>query len=230
MTTNESARHGHSHAIGDHDGIGNRSKSIPEIQDAVADHVDEMDGSSTVNRLLTARYRRRHFARAGGRVLDVACGTGTNVEYLPDDVAYVGVDICPEMLTRAADRFEYLTRGESLYEMDAQDLAFDDDSFDTVVSSMSTCMFPDPVAALEEMARVCTPDGRILLLEHGRSSVGPIARLQDWRAEPRYEKTGCRWNQEPLAIVSRSELTVEESNTGLLGMVTTITARPPERD
>ncbi|WP_081655472.1 class I SAM-dependent methyltransferase [Halopiger goleimassiliensis] len=230
MTTNESAQHGGSQPTGDRDSIGSRSKSVPEIREAVADHVDEMDGSSTVNRLLTARYRRRHFARASGRVLDVACGSGTNVEYLPEDVTYVGVDISPEMLARAADRFERLRRGESLYEMNAQDLAFDDDSFDTVISSMSTCMFPDPVVALEEMARVCASDGKILLLEHGRSSVGPIARLQDWRAEPRYEKTGCRWNQEPLAVVSRSNLVVEGTTTGMLGMVTTITARPPDGD
>lgn len=210
----------------DTDGIRSRSKSLPEIRDAVADHADEMDGSSFVNRLLTARYRRRVFARAAGRVLDVACGTGTNLEYLPDSVEYVGVDISPEMLARAEDRFERLERGESLLEMDAQDLVFDDDGFDTVISSMSTCMFPDPVAALEEMGRVCAPDGRILLVEHGRSSVGPLARLQDWRADARYRKTGCRWDQNPLGIVSRSDLSVDRASTGLFGTITAIEARP----
>lgn len=230
MSTNESAQCTPSHSIDDHDQIKHRSKSVPEIREAVADHIDEMDGSSAVNRLLTARYRRRQFIQASGRVLDVACGTGTNIEYLPDEVEYVGVDISPEMLTRAAERFDHLIRGESLREMDAQELEFDDDSFDTVISSMSTCMFPAPVAALREMGRVCKPDGQILLLEHGRSSVGVIAWLQDWRADTRYEKTGCRWNQEPLAVVSQSELAVETTSTDLLGMVTTITARPPVRD
>lgn len=209
------------------DGVGPSSKSLPEIRESVSDHLDEMDGSSFLNRLLTARYRRRIFTQAIGRVLDVACGTGTNAEYVPDPTEYVGIDISPEMLARADERFEELSRGGSLVEMDAQDLDFDDDSFDTVISSMSTCMFPDPVAALQEMGRVCRPDGQVLLVEHGRSSVGPIARVQDWRADARYRKTGCRWNQRPLAVVERSDLAVENTMTGLLGLVTAIEARPP---
>lgn len=203
-----------------------RSKSIPEIRSAVSDHLDEMDGSSTVNRLLTARYRRSLFPQASGRVLDVACGTGTNFEYLPEPTEYVGIDISPEMLARAEDRFESLTRGETLREMDAQDLTFDSDSFDTVISSMSTCMFPDPVVALEEMGRVCRPDGQILLLEHGGSSVGPIAWIQDWHADSRYEKTGCRWNQDPLTVVAQSGLAVKDSTGGFFGMITAIEASP----
>jgi len=61
--------------------------------------------------------------------------------------------------------------------MDAQALEFPDDSFDTVISSFSTCTFPDPIAALHEMERVCTPDGEILLLEHRRSDAAPLAWL-----------------------------------------------------
>lgn len=212
-------------ATEDADEVGPRPKTLPEVRDAVSDHVDEMDGSSFANRLLTARYRHV-FERAEGRVLDVACGTGTNYEHLPDSVDYVGIDISSEMLRRAEDRFERLERGDSLLEMDAQNLDFDDGRFETVISSMSTCMFPDPADALAEMGRVCKPDGRILLLEHGRSSVGPLARIQDWHADARYEKTGCRWNQEPLAVVSSSTLSVERFDTGLFGTITTIEARP----
>jgi ubiquinone/menaquinone biosynthesis C-methylase UbiE len=208
------------------DGVEPRSMSLAEIRDAVADHVDQMDGSSFVNRLLTARYRRRLFADADGRVLDVACGTGTNLQYLPESVDYCGIDLSPEMLDRAQKRFDRLERGETLLEVDAQNLEFDDDSFDTVISSMSTCMFPEPVPALNEMNRVCKPDGRILLLEHGRSSNGLVARVQDWRADERYRKMGCRWNQEPLAVVSPSELEVLDATTGTLGTITAIEARP----
>jgi ubiquinone/menaquinone biosynthesis C-methylase UbiE len=211
---------------GDADGVEPRPMSLAEIRDAVSEHVDEMDGSSFVNRLLTARYRRRLFADAEGRVLDVACGTGTNLQYLPESVEYRGIDVSPEMLTRAEDRFDRLKRGETLLEMDAQDLEFDANSFDTVISSMSTCMFPEPVAALNQMNRVCKPDGTVLLLEHGRSSNGLLARVQDWRADDRYRKMGCRWNQEPLAVVSPSELEVPDATTGMFGMITAIEARP----
>lgn len=119
MTTNESTPGGRARTSDDRKGIRPRPKSVPEIQDAVSDHIDEMDGSSFSNRLLTSRYRRV-FSNAFGRVLDVACGTGTNLEYLPETVEYVGVDISSEMLARAANRFDELDRGASLREMDAQ--------------------------------------------------------------------------------------------------------------
>jgi ubiquinone/menaquinone biosynthesis C-methylase UbiE len=110
--------------------------------------------------------------------------------------------------------------------MDAQALAFPDDRSDTVISSLTTCTVPDPVAALNEMERVCAPDGRALLLEHGRSDVELVGRLQDWRADAHYEKHSCRWNQEPLETASRSDLSVEASRTGLFGVITAIRADP----
>lgn len=203
-----------------------RSMTLDEIREVYSEQADWMARMSWINRLLTGRYRRRLFGKADGRVLDVACGMGTNVRYLPATVDYVGIDISPEMLQKAQVRFDRLERGETLQEMDAQDLDFRDDSFDTVISSLSTCTFPDPVDALREMRRVCNPDGRILLLEHGRSDVAPIAGFQDWRSDAHYEKHGCRWNQEPLEIVSQAGLSVRDTATGMLGIITTIEARP----
>lgn len=205
---------------------GHPPQSVADVRETYREQAATIDRMSRLDRLLMGRYRRRLFGDASGRVLDVACGTGTNARYLPEDSEYVGVDVSPEMLTRAAQRLDDRPRETTLYEMDAQDLAFPDDSFETVVSSLSTCTFPDPVEALSEMGRVCIPDGRILLLEHGRSSVGPIARFQDWRADAHYEKHACRWNQNPLETVSRSPLTLVESSTALLGIITAIAARP----
>lgn len=141
-------------------------------------------------------------------------------------MSYAGVDLSPEMLAAAEERFDRLERGESLREMDAQDLDFPDDRFDTVVSSLSTCMFPEPDVALREMGRVCKPDGQVFLLEHGRSDFGPLARFQDRRADARYEKMGCRCGQEPLELVARSDLSIRSSTTGVLGMTTAIEAAP----
>lgn len=208
------------------DPAGNRSMSVEEIQSAYADYADWMNRFDRVDRLLTGRYRRRQFGDAEGRVLDVACGTGTNFPYLPNGVDLVGIDVSPDMLAHARERLDGLDLDGDLRRMDAQALEFPDDSFDTVVSALSTCTFPDPVAALEEMARVCRPGGRILLVEHGRSDVGPFARFQDWRADAHYEQAGCRWNQEPLDVVSRAGLPVEDSETALFGVVTMVDARP----
>ncbi|MFB6232726.1 MAG: class I SAM-dependent methyltransferase [Haloarculaceae archaeon] len=200
-----------------------RRTSISDIRETYATQADRMARLSWLNRLFTGRYRRDLFGRAEGRVLDVACGTGLNRRYLPDSVEYVGVDISPEMLANARERNG---DGATFREMDAGELAFTDDSFDTAVSSLSTCTFPDPVAALEEMARVCRPGGRVLLLEHGRSDVAPLARFQDWRADAHFRKHACRWNQRPLRNVAEAGLSVTETTTALFGVLTAIEARP----
>jgi ubiquinone/menaquinone biosynthesis C-methylase UbiE len=208
------------------DPAGDRPMSLEDIRASYADYADWIHRFDRFDRLLTGRYRRRRFGTVDGRVLDVACGTGTNFRYLPSTVDLVGIDISPEMLAKAQDRLADLELDGTLYRMDAQDLEFDDDAFDAVVSALSTCTFPDPVAALREMKRVCKPDGTIRLVEHGRSDVGPIARFQEWRSDAHYERTGCRWTQEPRAVVAEAGLTVRDVDSGGLGMITTFEIDP----
>lgn len=203
-----------------------RPMSVEEIRATYAEYADWMARFDRADRFLTGRYRRRQFATAEGRVLDVACGTGVNFRYLPETVELVGVDISPEMLANARRRLDELGRDGTVREMDAQELDFPDDEFDTVVSSLSTCTFPDPIAALREMGRVCKPSGRILLLEHGESDFEPFARFQEWRADAHYAKMGCRWDQRPLELVEEAGLPVVRSDTALFGIVTMIEARP----
>jgi len=207
--------------------VGARPATADGIRDVYAEQAAAMDRLDVCNRLATGRARARLFGQARGRVLDVACGVGTNRRYLPPYTTYVGLDLSPDVLGRAGDRAD----GDGaevlgFCEGDAERLPLASDAVDTVVSSLSTCTFPDPVAALDEMARVCRPDGRVLLLEHGRSSVDPVARVQEWRAEAHYRKHACRWTQEPLEVVDRSRLSVDRSRTAWLGMLTAIEARP----
>ena len=203
---------------------------VDELRDIYADQVAQFDRFEFVDRLTIGRYRRRLFSRATGRVLDVACGTGVNFPYLPDGVELVGVDLSPEMAARARERAAELGLDADVREGDAADLPFDDDSFDAVISSLSTCTFPQPIATLQEMDRVCSPDGRILLLEHGRSSLGPVARFQDWWAPRHFEKHGCRWNQEPADVVAEAGLEAVEVRRVLLGILTTMVVRPTASD
>jgi len=210
----------------DTDPASNRPQSVSEIRTSYADFADSMQRFEWLDRAITGRHRRRRFGDVDGKVLDVACGTGTNFRYLSETVELVGIDISPEMLTKAEDTLAELGRDGTVREMNAHDLAFPDDSFDAVISALSTCTFPDPVAALREMDRVCKPDGTIRLVEHGRSSVGPIARFQEWRADAHYEQSGCRWTQEPREIVAEAGLSVEETSTGLFGTITTFEITP----
>ncbi len=99
---------------------------------------------------------------------------------------------------------------------DAEALPFSDESFDTVVSSLSTCTFPDPVAALKEMARVCRPQEKVLLLEHGRSDREWLGRWQDRHADQFAKPLGCHWNREPLQLVRKANLKSQRSTTTVL--------------
>lgn len=202
------------------------SKSADEIADAYADVADKLARWQQLDRLFAGRYRRHQFEHANGRVLDVACGTGRNFRYLPSSSEVVGIDISDEMLGHARNELDKLELDGAVHQMDAQALEFPDDSFDTVISSFSTCTFPDPITALHEMERVCTPDGEILLLEHRRSDAAPLAWLQDWRAASHYEKNGCRLNHEPLESVQEAGLPVENASTTFFGLVTAIDATP----
>jgi ubiquinone/menaquinone biosynthesis C-methylase UbiE len=91
---------------------------------------------------------------------------------------------------------------------------------------LSTCTFPDPIQALREMSRVCRRDGRILLVEHGRSDRGWAARYQDRRAEAHARMIGCHWNREPLELVRQAGLQVTRADRRFLGVFHSIEARP----
>jgi ubiquinone/menaquinone biosynthesis C-methylase UbiE len=204
--------------------------SVSDIKASYAELADSIHRLEWIDRIIIGRHRRYRFGDVEGKVLDVACGTGTNFRYLPETVDIVGIDISPEMLANAEEQLTDLGRDGTLREMDAQNLAFPDDSFDAVISALSTCTFPDPVTALREMDRVCEPDGTIRLVEHGRSDVGSIARFQEWRADAHYAKTGCRWTQEPSAVVAEAGLEVQDTSTGLCGTITTFEISPDQGD
>lgn len=205
---------------------GHQQHTISDVRETYREQAAKMARMDWVNRALTGRFRRRLFGDASGRVLDVACGVGTNARFLPESSTYVGIDVSSEVLAQTEQRLQNRSRETTLHEMDAQNLEFPDDSFDTVISSLSTCTFPDPVEALAEMNRVCDPDGRVLLLEHGRSSIDSIARFQDWRADAHFEKHSCRWNQQPLTVVAESPLEITDASSAVLGLITAIEAKP----
>lgn len=95
-----------------------------------------------------ARPRARLFTLAdiqpGQRVLVVGVGTGQDLVYLPSETAVVGIDLSPAMLARARARGD----DADLREMNAEQLAFPDSSFDVVVLSYVLSVVGDPARAL----------------------------------------------------------------------------------
>lgn len=183
-------------------------------------------GETMLGWLGVGRLRRELLQKASGNVLEVAVGTGKNLPHYPGGCNVTAIDLSPEMLNVARKRADRLGLDATFYVMDAEALDFPDGSFDTVVSTLSTCTFPDPIKALQEMARVCRPGGKVLLLEHGRSSHVRLARFQDRRAEGFAKPLGCHWNREPLELVRHAGLSPVTARRTFFGVLHTVEAIP----
>lgn len=173
--------------------------------------------------LLITRLRKKQFSNLTGHVLDVACGTGENFEYLDNASSLTAFDLSPHMVEEAKRRTRQLRMDVALLVGDAQAMPFPDNSFDTVISAFSSCTFPDHAAAFKEMSRVTKQGGRILLVEHGRSSVGWIARRQDRNIERVLERSACRNNRDVASELADGGLNVVSQVTSHLGMMNRVT-------
>ena len=205
------------------------TERVRRIWDAHAGSYDR--GIRLIERLLLGDGRRWVCSRASGNVLEVGVGTGLNLPLYPEGVRLTGIDISPAMLERARRRAAGLGREVRLVEGDAQALPFPDASFDTVVCTLSLCSIPDDRRAVAEMKRVLRPGGRLLLLDHTRSSSRPLRALQ--RAlDPLFVRfAGDHLLRRPLEHVVAEGLRVERAERHVKGMVERVSARKePLRD
>jgi ubiquinone/menaquinone biosynthesis C-methylase UbiE len=200
------------------------SRELSEKYDRFARWYDLVEGIPDV--LGVRKLRRRLLRPASGNVLEVAVGTGKNLRYYPRGCRIIAVDVSRQMLNVARQRAAKLSMDVSFSLADAAALPFPDKSFDTVVSSLTTCTFPNPVAALREMARVCRTDGRVLLLDHGRSDREWLGRWQDRREDSFAKQLGCHWNRKPLDLVRKAGLKINNSRRVFFGVFHQIEAVP----
>jgi len=111
-------------------------------------------------------------AARGERVLEVGCGTGSNLQLFQQRGCRVyGIDLSPSMLERARIK---LGEGASLHLGDAAGMPYDDDQFDVVTAMLTLHEMPAEIRepVLDEMVRVTAPDGRIVLIDYNVGRVG----------------------------------------------------------
>jgi ubiquinone/menaquinone biosynthesis C-methylase UbiE len=124
--------------------------------------------------------RESLLAGAAGRVLEIGGGTGANLALYDKGLdALVVTEPEAAMLRRLQQKAHEHAPDAEIVQAPAEALPFEDDSFDTVVSTLVLCGVDDQAQALSEAHRVLRSGGRLLFLEHVRSDDPALAKLQD---------------------------------------------------
>jgi len=142
-------------------------------------------------------------------VLEVGIGTGLNLPLYPPTCRLTGIDLSQEMLDKAVERVQTLTRTNvTLKVMDATALDFADNEFDKALATYTISAVPDPVAVLREMRRVVKPGGVLVILNHFRSEGRIAGRLEDLVA-PLCTRLGWKSNLALKPLLARVGLEPE---------------------
>ncbi len=149
--------------------------------------------------------------QASGQVLEIGAGTGANLPLYGPAVASLTLTE-PErpMLRRLERRARDHAPAPTVLRAPAEDLPFEDGTFDTVVSTLVLCGVSDQPRALRQLRRVLRPGGRLLFLEHVRSEEPKLARLQDRMNGINRFVGGCDCNRPTLNSIRAAGFDVTE--------------------
>lgn len=163
--------------------------------------------------------------QATGEVLEVAVGTGLNLEAYPEDITLTGIDWSDAMLDVARGRAAELRRAVTLQQADAHALPFADASFDTVVCTFGLCAIPDHVTAIDEMIRVLRPGGKLILVDHVASTSRIARGVQRLLETVTVPLGGEHFLRRPSRQVRAAGLDVERIERFKAGLVERLVAR-----
>ena len=188
------------------------------------DYDERMAGNE---RRLLATSRPWVCARATGRVLEVAAGTGLNLPHYSAAVELTVAEWSPAMLAATGERAHRLGRRVRLVRASAGALPFSDGEFDAVVCTFSLCCVPDERAALEEAVRVLRPGGDLLLADHVVATSWWLRAGQALVDVVSIPTQGEHYRRRPLEVVRELGLTVVDTEREHRGMIERVHARTP---
>ncbi len=154
------------------------------------------------------RIRIKLVEQATGKVMEIGSGTGVNFPYYRNAVSVDAIEPDSVMRERSQNRAQSPAPIQ-IWNTDAEQLPFGDDTFDSVVATLVFCTIPNPIKALEEVKRVAKPGAAILLFEHVRVDQPVMEKAQDvltplWK----HICDGCHLNRDTLASVRQTGIEV----------------------
>lgn len=158
------------------------------------------------------RVRREALiGRAAGRILEVGAGTGANLPHYRDEqleeITITDVNLRPAILVRADGRPTPVRFRQS----GVEDLPFEDDSFDMVISTLVFCSVEDPEEGMRQLRRVLKPGGKFYFIEHILPEYGPARPIFNavtpvWK----HIAGGCHLNRPTVHTIREAGFLIEE--------------------
>src|SRR5690349_4279457 len=155
--------------------------------------------------------RSEVLAKAKGMVLEIGSGSGLNFKHYPNTVTKVyALDNNPGMQKLAQKKVSASTFPIEFVSLSSEQLPFEAETFDTVVSTWTLCSIDEVEKALGEIRRVLKPDGKFIFIEHG---LAPDPKTQVWqhRLTPIQKKLvgNCRLDRAMRELIEGQAFKIE---------------------
>src|ERR1700733_15301846 len=113
-------------------------------------------------------WRKSLLENLSGKVLELGCGTGANLEFYPTTVKHlVFAEPCRYMQEQLQTKLlQYKHLDVSILDYDGKTIPLPNDTFDAVVSTLVLCSVSNPQQTLAEIYRVLKPKAKLVFIEH----------------------------------------------------------------
>ena len=159
-------------------------------------------------------YRQLTAGKSLGDTLEVGSGTGANLPYYVDSKSLTMLEPDIHMTKKLITRVKSSGKDVQIVKSFGENLPFEDNSFDSVVTTLVLCMVKDVEKVVSEIHRVLKPGGKFLFYEHTVAETLPGRLLQNL-LDPMWilATTGCHLKRDILGVIESTPYTEVEHQT-----------------